>query len=49
VRIKALQYAARVFVQVSARPGNQLENLYPGAGEVWRRYVATTRTPLDAS
>ena len=41
VGMKPPQFAAWMFVQLGARPGDQLVDLYPGSGAVggaWRRY-----------
>jgi hypothetical protein len=48
VGMKPPQFAAWMFAQLGARPGDQLVDLYPGSGavgEAWRRYSG--RPPLS--
>jgi hypothetical protein len=46
--MKPPQFAVWMFAQLGARPGDQLEDLFPGSGaigEAWRRYARRRRTP----
>ncbi len=43
IGMKPPQFAAWLFAQLGARPGDQLEDLFPGSGaigEAWRRYTS---------
>ena len=52
VGMKPPQFAAWMFAQLGARPGDQLVDLYPGSGavsEAWRRYSGQPALPLPAA
>ena len=49
VGMKPPQFAAWMFAQLGARPGDQLVDLFPGSGaigEAWRRYSGLPALPL---
>jgi hypothetical protein len=52
VGMKPPQFAAWMFAQLGARPGDQLVDLYPGSGavgEAWRRYSGQPPLSLPAA
>jgi hypothetical protein len=52
VGMKPPQFAAWMFAQLGARPGDQLVDVYPGSGavsEAWRRYSGQPTLPLPAA
>jgi len=50
IGMKPPQFAAWLFAQLGARPGDQLEDLFPGSGaigEAWRRYTSQPLSERD--
>jgi hypothetical protein len=50
--MKPPQFAVWMFSQLGARPGDQLEDLFPGSGaigEAWRRYAGVDKPAARAA